>query len=119
MSTNEISISSRPSTPRTDDLRLRRARLDSLLDVRWRLARLAIERRSHNLDDAVDVFLEQLQVESTIDREFPGVADQKFPDWLDADLSLEHDASVLHPECGICQAIARRAGIVIPPWQAA
>lgn len=118
MSTNKI-IYLRPAGSPTADLRKRRARLDTLLDVRWRLARLATERRSHNLDDAADTFQEQLLVEAAIGHEFPEVVDEKFPSWIESDAALEHDASVLHPECGICEAIARRAGINIVPLDAA
>ena len=118
MSTNKITHL-RPPTAHPGDPRSRRARLDSLLDIRWRMAKLAVERRSHNLDDADDTFREQLLVESTIDWEFPGVVDERFADWLEADVRLEHDAGFLHPECGICQAIAQRAGISFPPPYAA
>lgn len=117
MTTNKITHM-RPSSLASDP-RSRRARLDTLLDIRWRMAKLAVERRSHNLDDAIDTFHEQLLVESTIDREFPGVVDEKFGDWIEADARLEHDAGFLHPDCGICQAIAQRAGITFPPQYAA
>lgn len=118
MSTNEI-INLRHSGSVTADPRERRARLDTLLDVRSRLAMLAAERRSHNLEDAIDTFQEQMHVEATIDREFPGVVDERFADWLDAEARLEHDAGFLHPECGICQVIAQRSGIAFPPPYAA
>lgn len=114
MSTNKIT-NLRPVGSIAVDPRQRRARLDTLLDVRSRLARLAAERRSHNLDDAIDMFLEQMHVEATLDREFPGLVDERFADWLEADARLEHDADFFHPECGICQAIAQRAGLTFPP----
>lgn len=118
MTTNKITHL-RPTGSTDGDPKSRRARLDRLLEVRWRLARVAVERRSHNLDDAIDVFMDQMHVEATIDGEFPGVVDEKFTDWLEADTRLQHDASFLHPECGICQGIAHRAGITFPPGYAA
>lgn len=119
MTTNKIRTTARPVRSSDTDPKSRRARLDLLLDVRWRLARLAVERRSHNLDDAIDVFLDQMHVEGTIDAEFPGVVDERFGDWLEADMSFQHDASVLHPECGICQGMAKRSGITSPRGYAA
>lgn len=118
MTTNKITHL-RPKGSIAGDPQSRRARLDRLLEIRSRLARLAVERRSHNLDDAIDVFMDQMNVEATIDGEFPGVLDEKFTDWLEADTRLQHDASFLHPECGICQGIAHRSGITFPPGYAA
>lgn len=97
----------------------RRARLDRLLDIRFRLAAVAAERRSHGLEDAGDTYLQQLAVESTIDDEFPDEYVERFADWVDQECRLSHDPNWLNEECGICQAIAQRAGLNISPPEAA
>lgn len=101
------------------DVVRRRARLEGLLDVRARLSTLSVERRSHGLEDAMATFSQQMAVESAIDHEYPEVFAERFGAWVEAEVQLEHDAYRMHPECGICQAIAQRSGINIDPPEAA
>lgn len=97
----------------------RRARLDWLCDIRSRLAIHTIERRSHGLDDTAETHLQLMAVEATIDREYPETFTERFAAWVEEETRLEHDPNWLHPECGICQAIANRSGINLDPPEAA
>lgn len=99
--------------------RRRRRRLEHLLDVRSRLATLAVERRSHRLDDANDTFGQQLAVESAISDEFPDMYVERLGDWARHEAELEHEPPQMVANCGICQAIASRSGINLTPPEAA
>lgn len=101
------------------DVARRRARLEGLLDIRSRLSTLSVERRSHGLEDAMETFGQQMAVEAILDQEFPEVFLERLGAWVTAEAQLEHDNDRMHPECGICQAIAQRAGINVEPPEAA
>ncbi|WP_344192681.1 hypothetical protein [Pedococcus aerophilus] len=101
------------------DERRRRRRLEHLLDLRWRLATLAVERRSHGLDDANDTFGQQLAVEIALSEEFPDIYVERLGDWARQEAELEHQPPQMSAECGICQAIASRSGVNLTPPEAA
>lgn len=118
MITNKVTPTALAQPIELDAVR-RRARLEGLLDIRARLSTLSVERRSHGLEDAMETFGQQMAVEAAIDQEFPEVFAERFGAWVAAEVQLEHDTYRMHPECGICQAIAQRAGINIDPPEAA
>ena len=118
--TNDHPASSSGSDGVADlDARRRRQRLEYLLDLRLRLAVLSSERSSHGLEDAIETWGQQMGVERTIRAEFPDVYAEYFPKWAQYDVELEHDGRVLTRECGICQSVARHAGINLDPPEAA
>jgi hypothetical protein len=90
--------------------RRKREQLELLLDARNRLAIVATERRSHDLPGCwEDVRLLYL-VEQIIERHWPDLFAERLEDWTAADDTLLHSPRRLHPECGICQAIAANRG---------
>lgn len=76
-----------PVVRELDAVRARR-RLEHLPDLRARLAALAAERLSHGLDDAMDIYGQQLAVEHAIDQEYPEIHAERFPRWVEQDLAL-------------------------------
>lgn len=101
------------------DERRRRRRLEHLLDLRWRLATLAVERRSHGLEDANDTFGQQLAVENALGEEFPDTYIERIGDWARQEAELEHEPPQMSAERGICQAIASRSRVNLTPPEAA
>jgi len=93
----------------------RRARLEHLLDLRERLAVIAAERRSHNLDDAWEHELELYRVEQVIADGWPRVYVERFPVWMEHEHAVEHPTGVLTDRCGICAGIAGAGGLNLHP----
>ena len=120
ITTDQNDTTSRGPAPVTDLAeRRRRRRLEHLLNLRTQLAGLSAERQAHDLDDAADTYGQQLAVENAISEEFPDVYGERFPVWVARDVELEHDGRSLHPGCGICQAVAKHAGLNLTPPEAA
>jgi hypothetical protein len=99
--------------------RRKREQLELLLEARNRLAIVATERRSHDLPGCwEDVRLLYL-VEQIIERHWPDLFAERLDYWAAADDALLHSPRRLHPECGICQAIATHRGASPAPPDAA
>ena len=81
MSTNKRAV------PGRDDLAevKARRRRENLLYTHTRVAALAAEFRSHGLDDALELYLLQLQVEQVIADEFPDDFEDLIGDWAEAE----------------------------------
>ncbi len=101
-----------------DEVRNRR-RLDRLTGTRRVLAEIAAQQRSHDLDEALETYHLQLEVEDTIRSEFPQAYEDKFSAWVEADIRAEHPAGQLTADCAICRAIAIASGINLQPPEAA
>lgn len=101
-------INSRPNTDRrarnAHDVRQRR-RLENLLYTRKRVAHLAAEYRSHGLEDHVELYLLQLELEQVIADEFPSAFEQYCGDWAEEEAAGEHHPLVSSTSCGLCRAI--------------
>lgn len=117
MSTNQMSTPA--SGVRQLDEVKRRRRLENLLYTRRRIAMLAAEHRSHRLDDAVELWQLQLEVEQVLADEFPQLVDELHSSWFEEDCRYEHHPEVLVRDCSICQAIAARSGVNLEPPGAA
>jgi len=89
----------------------RRDHLDRLLGVRSQLARLVAERRSHRMDDETDVFSQQLAVEGAIHDLDLTTYEERWPSWVEADVTLEHEPTTLVSWCSLCRAVATRSGV--------
>jgi hypothetical protein len=84
-----------------------RRRVQHLLYTRKRLAQLAAEQRAHGLDDAVELYSLQLEVEQAIFEDFPEVFDQVVWQWAEEEATAEHHPAVTADSCSLCKAIAR------------
>ncbi len=102
MSTNKRAV------PGRDDLAevKARRRRENLLYTHTRVAALAAEFRSHGLDDALELYLLQLQVEQVIADEFPDDFEDLIGDWAEAEARAEHHPMSASPDCSLCVAIA-------------
>lgn len=100
---------SRMRTRRTVDLPevRRRRRIENLLYTRKRVAHLAAEYRSHGLDDALELYLLQLEVEQVLADEFAEVFEENIGDWAEDEASAEHHPMVTAETCSLCAAIAK------------
>lgn len=109
MSTNK---QSRVNGRRVADLPevMRRRRLENLLYTRKRVSQLASEYRSHGLDEHVELYLLQLEVEQVLADEFPDAYDDHVGDWADEEAAAEHHPMVSAETCSLCHAIARHHG---------
>ena len=107
--------------PSPDELAERRQRrLAQLLRRRGRVARIAVERMSHDLLDSNDFLLEQLQLEQSLQHCWPEVYEQLFGTWVLEDVSRMHTPDRPHPDCGICIASHTESGRSDgPPWETA
>lgn len=107
MSTNKQS--SRNSRRRVTDLPevKRRRRLENLLCTRNRIARMEAEFRSHGLDEHLELYLLQLQIEQVLEDEFPVVFEDLIGDWAEAEVADAHHPMVSIETCTLCQAIAQ------------
>ena len=112
----------RHQTGRTEVVNLGRRRTEKvlgLLRLRERLAIAAAEYEAHDLDGEVEVFQQQLDIESAIRVHAPDVYEAHWTVWLERDAQLAHTPDAPHPECGHCQLIARRSlSQNCPPAQA-
>ena len=84
----------------------RRRRRENLLYSSKRIARLAAEYRSHGLDDAIELYQLQLEVEQVIADEFPDEFWDFVVDWAEQDAEGEHYPLSGFPDCTLCTAIA-------------
>ena len=83
-----------------------RRRLENLLYTRKRVSHLAAEYRSHGLDDHIDLYLLQLEIEQVLADEFPEAFEERIGDWADEEAASEHHPMVTAETCSLCQAIA-------------
>jgi len=84
----------------------RRRRLENLLYTRKRVAQLAAEYRSHGLDDAVEAYMLQLEVEQVLADEFPSDFEAHCGSWAEEEGAAEHHPLVTSETCTLCRAIA-------------
>ncbi len=75
-----------------------------LLEVRDQLALYAIERESHNLDDAHDAFMAMIAVEDELAAQAPQVHATLFAAWPTAHEAIAHEPGEFNGACGICRA---------------
>lgn len=105
MSTNKRAV---PGRNDLAEVKQRRRR-ENLLYTRTRVATLAAEFRSHGLDDALELYLLQLEVEQVIADEFPDEFEALIADWAEKEARAEHHLMSVSPECSLCIAIASHA----------
>ena len=103
---------SRTYGPRVTDLAevKRRRRLETLLYTRKRVAQLSAEHRSHGLENAVELYLLQLEVEQVIADEFPEDFEAHIGSWAEEEAAAEHHPLVTAESCSLCEAIAKHDG---------
>ncbi len=96
------------AVPGRDDLVevKRRRRRENLLYTRKRVATLAAEYRSHGLDDAIELYQLQLEVEQVIADECPDEFCELVVDWAEQEAQAEHHPASMSPDCTLCAAIA-------------
>lgn len=82
----------------------RRRHLKALIEIRDQLARLATERRSHQVDDASDVFALMINVEDEIAALFPDVHAALFPRWITTVAQSSHEVGEYNGFCALCRA---------------
>lgn len=109
MSTNKHS---RLSDRRVMDLPeiKRRRRLENLLYTRKRVSQLAAECRSHGLDDHIELYLLQLEVEQVLADEFPDAYQKRIGLWAEEEVAAEHHPRLTAENCTLCHAIAAHNG---------
>src|SRR5690349_15197897 len=83
----------------------RRRRLQNLLYTRTRVSQLAAEHRSHGLDDAIELYALQLEVEQVLADEFPSAFEEHISSWAEQEALAEHHPRVVAETCSLCQAI--------------
>lgn len=83
-----------------------RRRVQHLLYTRDRLMLLSAEQRAHGLDEAVELYSLQLEVEQTIADEFPDVFAAAVGQWAEDEAAAEHHPLVTSAACTLCKAIA-------------
>ncbi|SEB48490.1 hypothetical protein SAMN04489844_0250 [Nocardioides exalbidus] len=108
MSTNKLS----PAGRRVTDLPevKRRRRLENLLYTRKPVAHLVAEYRSHGLDEHIELYFLQLEVEQVLADEFPDAYEDHVGDWDDEEVGAEHHPMVTAATCSLCHAIALHNG---------
>lgn len=84
----------------------RRRRLENLLYTRKRVAQLAAEYRSHGLDEQIELYLLQLEIEQVLADEFPDSFEDHVARWADEEADAEHHPLVIARTCSLCRAIA-------------
>lgn len=75
-----------------------------------RVSQLAAEHRSHGLDDALELYALQLEVEQVLCEEFPAAFDEHIASWAEREALAEHHPRVVVESCSLCQAIAKHLG---------
>lgn len=88
----------------------RRRRLENLLYTRKRVTRLSAEHRSHGLDDHLELYLLQLEIEQVLADEFPAAFAEHVGTWAEDEASAEHHPLSSSPSCSLCQAVANHLG---------
>lgn len=112
----------RHQSGRTEVANLGRHRTEKvlgLLHLRERLALAAAEYEAHDLDGALEVFQQQLDIETAIRTHAPEIYESRWTQWLERDAAIAHTPEAPHPECGHCQLLAQRElRLPWPPAQA-
>lgn len=85
--------------------RRRTEKVLGLIALRDRLAIAAVQFEAHDLEDAMDMLQQQLQIESTIRSIAPRIYEERWTEWVERDLALAHTVDRPHPECGICKML--------------
>ena len=93
----------------------RRRRLENLLHTRKRVAVLSAEHRSHRLDDHLELYLLELEIEQVLADEFPEEFDEHVGSWAEVEASAEHHPLTTSPDCSLCRAVAKRLGVAEAP----
>lgn len=106
MSTNKQSRNGGRSIADLPEVK-RRRRLENLLYTRKRVSQLAAEYRSHGLDEHVELYLLQLEVEQVLADEFPDAFGTHIGLWADEEAAAEHHPMVTAETCSLCHAIAK------------
>ncbi|MBS4752782.1 hypothetical protein KG112_08170 [Nocardioides sp. zg-ZUI104] len=97
----------------------RRRRLENLLYTRKRVSQLATEYRSHGLDEHIELYLLQLEVEQVLVDEFPDAFEDHIGSWAEEEAVAEHRPLVMAENCSLCHAItAHRADSTETPLAA-
>lgn len=97
----------------------RRYRLEDLLERRYETAVIAIEQLSHNTAEADETFDRLLEIENTVEAEYPDTFAEAWPRWVADDASRLHGPGVLVIGCSICRNIATAKGINLQSPEAA
>lgn len=112
----------RHETGRSQVIDLGRRRTEKvlgLLHLRERLALAAAEYEAHDLEGAIEVFQQQLDIESAIRTHAPDLYEARWTEWLERDAQLAHTGETPSTECGYCQLLERRVmRLAGPPAQA-
>ena len=87
-----------------------RRRLQNLLYTRTRISQLAAEHRSHGLEDALELYALQLEVEQVLFDEFPAAFEAHIALWAEVEAAAEHHPRVVAETCSLCEAIAKHLG---------
>ncbi len=105
MSTNK---QSRVQSRRVSDLPevKRRRRLENLLYTGKRVSQLATEYRSHGLEEHIELYLLQLEVEQVLADEFPDAFEEHIGSWAEDEAAAEHRPLVTAETCSLCHAIS-------------
>lgn len=74
------------------------------------MAHLVAEYRSHGLDEHIELYLLQLEVEQVLADEFPDAYERHVGDWVDEEMAVEPHPMVAAATCSLCHAIARHNG---------
>jgi hypothetical protein len=99
--------------------RRRTEKVLGLLALRERLAIATAEYEAHDLDGAIDVLQQQLDIETAIRAHAPEIYEARWAEWLERDADLAHTVDRPHPECGHCQLLdQRRQNLDVPPLKA-
>ena len=108
MSANHARRHQTGRTEVTDLGRRRTEKVLGLLHLRERLAIAAADYEAHDLEGAVDVFQQQLDIENAIKTHAPDIYDTRWTQWLERDTQLAHTPESPHPECLTCTTKARQ-----------
>lgn len=85
----------------------RRRHLENMLYTHKRVAQLAAEHRSHGLDDSVELYLLQLEVEQVLSDGYPDEFKKHIGSWAEEEARSEHHPQVTAENCSLCEAIAK------------
>jgi hypothetical protein len=96
-----------------------RRRLENLLYTRRRVAELAAEHRSHQMDDAIELYQLQLETELVIADEFPDEFEARIGSWAEVEAEAEHHPLVTKDDCSLCEAVAAADRVRFPLPRAA
>ena len=74
------------------------------------MAHLAVEYRSHGIDDHVELYLLRLELEQVLADEFPTAFDQHCGDWAEDEAAAQHHPMITSQSCSLCRMIAAHEG---------